>query len=84
MPSPELAKQLADLGGLALFLAHILVDAIGLFRRWWVPQWVYADQRQALLDSEAEVKRLTRSVARLPLALARERRRRRTDARPDG
>lgn len=46
MISPELGQQLADLGGFALFLLVVIVAAVGLFRKWWVPGWVY----QGLLD----------------------------------
>lgn len=65
MPSPEQVKALADLGGFALFLAVVIVAAIGLFRRWWVPGWWFTDERQARMSAEAENRILSRTVARL-------------------
>jgi hypothetical protein len=41
VPSPELAKALSDLGGFALFLLAVVIAAVGLFRRWYVPGWMY-------------------------------------------
>lgn len=83
MVSPELISALTDLGGLGLFLLFVVVAAVGLYRQWWVPGWIFKRTDTAREQAEAEVKKQARSVARLTLALSRERRRRRTDRPPD-
>lgn len=67
-----IAKALSDLGGWTAFLALVVAIAVGLWRRWWVPGFLY-------VELEAEVKALRKTVARLTLRLARDRRQRRTD-----
>lgn len=80
MPTPEQVKQLVDLGGLALFLAHVvIVDGYGLIRQWWVPGWIYRAVVAERDELKAENRELRKTVAQL---LARERRRRASD-RPD-
>lgn len=69
-----LGRAAADLGGFALFLVLLIVIGVGLWRRWWVPGWLY-------LEKASDVKDLTKAVERLTTELARERRRRSTDVR---
>ena len=72
MIDPSLGKTLADLGGFALFLLHLVVDAVGLYRQWWVPGWAHEDQDEQIAE-------LQKTVARLTTELRNERRRRRGD-----
>jgi hypothetical protein len=57
MELAHLAEQLSDLGGFALFFLFVIVAAIGLHRRWWVPGWIYtmaiarADKSEALTET---------------------------------
>ena len=54
MPSPEVAAQLADLGGMALAILLIVVILVGLYRRWWAPGWVVADRDKRIVALEEE------------------------------
>lgn len=80
MDFPAVGRALADIGGWSAFLVVVIVATVGLIvRQWWVPGWVYRREVEARERAEAEVTRLTRTVARLTLQLSRERRRRRGD-----
>ena len=83
MPDPAAVKELVDLGGLVLFVFGVAFLAFALFRQWLVFGWQYRDKANSLMKAEAEIKRLSRAVARLTTALARERRRRSSDLGPD-
>lgn len=54
MPSPELAAQLADLGGMALAILLVLLGLIGLHRQWWAPGWLLRDLHARLKALEEE------------------------------
>ena len=60
-------------GGWAAFLGLIALIGIGLWRRWWVPGFWFTEVND-------EVKALRKAVLSLTTELARERRRRRSDA----
>lgn len=79
--SPELLKALSDLGGTALFVLVVIVAALGLYRQWWVPGWLYKQERTARLSAQEEARKLSISVQRLTQSLRDERRRRGSDAR---
>lgn len=63
MLTPELGKALSDIGGFALFILVVLVAAVGLYRRWWVPGWLYDQERQARLVAEAQAERNATALA---------------------
>jgi hypothetical protein len=44
--SPELGKQLADLGAFALLVLTWSLLAVGYFRKWYVPGWLYDSLRE--------------------------------------
>lgn len=69
----EAGQSIVDAGGWAAFFGLLLLIGIGLWRRWWVPGFWFT-------ELEAEVKALRKSVLTMTAELARERRRRRTDA----
>jgi len=75
MPSPELAKALVDIGGFALFLLTVSIIAIGLYRQWWVPGWVYRLEREAREKAETQATRNAESLAALARRASREPRR---------
>lgn len=77
--SPELGRQLADVGGMALFLLLLVAVGIGLLRQWWVPGWLYRAVVAELIDARAENKELRQTVSRLTTQLTRERRHRASD-----
>jgi hypothetical protein len=54
-------KALADAGGWAAFLVVVVVVAIGSHRklRWWVPGWIYDDERHQRRISETQSERTT-------------------------
>jgi cytoskeletal protein RodZ len=62
MIDPAIGGQLADLGGFALFLLLLVVIAVGLFRQWWVPGYMY---RQERADREKADVQATRNVEAL-------------------
>lgn len=68
-----LGQALSEAGGWACFLLLVALIGIGLWRRWWVPGFWHT-------ELEAEVKQLRKTVLDMTAQLARERRRRRTDA----
>lgn len=82
MIDPAIGRQLADIGGMALFLLHIVVDAVGLYRQWWVPGWMWRGVVGENLELKAELKATRETVSSLTAQLARERLRRASD-RPD-
>jgi hypothetical protein len=67
-------KTIEDAGGWAAFLGLLSLIGLGLWRKWWVPGFLY-------VELEAEVKDLKKVVSRLTARLARERRQRGTDGR---
>ena len=77
---PALGKQLADLGGFALFLLHIAIDGLGLLRQWWVPGWLYRALEAEVVDLRKENRELRKTVTLLTGQLASERKRRSSDA----
>ena len=76
-----LGRSLADLGGFALSLVIVVVAAVGLYRQWWVPGWIYRRLDDRLAAKEAESRRQVITIARLTRQLERERLGRRTDGR---
>jgi multidrug resistance efflux pump len=76
-----LASALADLGGYALFVLAVAVAAVGLYRQWWVPGWIWRAEHDARVTSEAEVRKQAVTLRRLTAQLSRERRSRSTDRR---
>lgn len=75
MIDPALGQQLADLGGFALFLLTVVIAAVGLFRQWWVPGWVFLAEREARLTAETQATRNAEALQKLARAVSREPRR---------
>lgn len=46
MLSPEVGRQLADLGSFALLVLTWALLAVGYFRKWYVPGWLYDALRE--------------------------------------
>ena len=44
--TPEAAKQLADLGSWGLLVLTWALLAVGYFRKWYVPGWLYDALRE--------------------------------------
>jgi len=70
--SPELAKALADLGGFALFLFTVVTAAVGLHRQWFVPGWVYRQEREARQIAETQAIRNAEALEKLARAVTRD------------
>ena len=79
MPSPELAAQLADLGGFALFLLVLSIAAVGLWRQWWVPGWLYRQEVESRKTAETQALRNAEALEKLARSVARDPRLRRPD-----
>ena len=77
MPSPELAQSLADLGGFALFLFTVTVAAVGLWKQWWVPGWLWRSERDARITAETQALRNAEALQRISKAMTSERGQRR-------
>jgi hypothetical protein len=78
--TPELGKQLADLGGFALFLLTVVTAVVGLHRQWLVPGWVYRQEREDRLRAETQAIRNAESLEKLARAVSRESGQRRSQA----
>jgi hypothetical protein len=52
-----LGSAAADVGGFALFLAVVIVVAAGLWRKWWVPGWLYQQEVDARKIAETQATR---------------------------
>ena len=46
MPTPADAKALVDLGSTVILVLLIILIFVGLFRRWWVPGYLYDELRE--------------------------------------
>jgi hypothetical protein len=75
VPTPELARQLVDLGGWTACVFLVALILVGLFREWWVPGWLYRREREAREVSETQAERNAASIAALAKWVNRERRR---------
>jgi hypothetical protein len=73
VPSPELAAQLSDLGGFALFLLFVLTAAVGLWKQWWVPGWLYRQERDARLTAETQALRNADALQKVAKAMTSDR-----------
>jgi hypothetical protein len=70
--SPDFGKQLADLGGFALFLLTVVTAVVGLHRQWLVPGWVYRQEREDRVRAETQAIRNAESLEKLARAVSRE------------
>lgn len=73
MISPDLAAQLSDLGGFALFLLVVVVAAVGLYKQWWVPGWIYRQERESRLKAETQATRNAEALEKLARVASRDR-----------
>lgn len=80
---PAFLKSLADGGGLVLFLAVVVVAALAIHRGSLVPGWLYRQQQRELEEAKRELATAHKTIDRLTVQLARERRHRSTDRAPD-
>ena len=83
MIDPSIGAQLADLGGFALFLLVIVIAAVGLYRQWWVPGWVYRAERESRQTAETQATRNAEAIEKLTRAVTRERTRQAAGARDE-
>ena len=63
--SPDLAAALANAGGLTVALFFVLVAAVGAYRRWWVPGWIYDQERSDRTKAEVAAQRNGELLERL-------------------
>jgi len=71
---PAFAKDLADLGGFALFLLVVTVAAVGFHKRWIVPGWIYQQERDARQLAETQALRNAEALDKLARAVTRDER----------
>lgn len=67
-------KALADAGGWAVVLVIIGLIALGSTKkfRWWVPGWIYEDERAQRGISDAQADRTTKANEKLAAALQKQ------------
>jgi hypothetical protein len=75
VPSPEVARQLVDLGGWTVCVFLVITIFVGLFREWWVPGWLYRREREARETADIQAERNAAAIAALAKWVNRERRR---------
>lgn len=68
----DLASQVADLGGFGLAVLIVLVAAIGLWKQWWVPGWLWKAERDARIQAEIQAIRNAEALEKLAKAVTRE------------
>jgi hypothetical protein len=73
MLDPALGQALADIGGFALFLLTVVTAGIGLFRRWWVPGWLFDREVEARKIAETQATRNAEALERLAKVVGGER-----------
>lgn len=62
-PSPaDLVQTLEDLGGWGAFLFLVIVIGLLLWRRGWVPGWIYQDERDRRMKAEAQLESNIRAL----------------------
>ncbi len=79
---PAFLRTIADGGGLVLFITFVVIAAIGLRRQWWVEGGFYHEMRRERDEALKELRTAHKTIDRLTVQLARERRRRATDHDP--
>ena len=70
---PALGRQLADLGGSALLILLIVLIGVGLWKQWWVPGWLWRQEREARQIAETQATRNAEALQKLARAVTRER-----------
>jgi hypothetical protein len=71
--SPELGKALSDIGGFALFLLTVVTAVVGLLKQWWVPGWVYRQERETGSAPRSQAIRNAESLEKLARAVTGDR-----------
>jgi hypothetical protein len=69
---PAALKALADAGGFALFLLIVVVAAVGLWRQWWVPGWLWKQERSQRITAEIQAVRNGEALEKLARAVTGE------------
>lgn len=59
----DLAKSIQDLGLAGIIVLIVVVAAVGLARQWWVPGWMYRQEREARITAETQAVRNSESLA---------------------
>lgn len=66
----DLAKSIQDLGLAGIIVLLVVVAAVGLARQWWVPGWIYRQERDARIVSDTQAVRNAESLAKSAEAYA--------------
>jgi hypothetical protein len=65
VPDPTALKALADAGGWTVALTTWVFIAIGLWKRWWVPGWLWFQERTERLKSDAQAEANAKAIIEL-------------------
>ena len=79
MPTPGDIEALIDLGGYGLFAFGLVIAIVSLYKGWIVPAWIASEWKAERDAARAESAADRKTVERLTLQLARERRHRASD-----
>lgn len=66
------AKQIADLGAFAICVLMVLVAGVGLWKQWWVPGWLWKQEREARQAAETQAIRNAEALEKLARAVTRD------------
>jgi hypothetical protein len=70
VPTPAQAQEIANLGAFGLFVFVVIFVGAGLYRRWWVPGWVWEQDRAARIVAETQAERTVVALEANSRALA--------------
>ena len=68
---PGALKALADAGGWTAFLVLGAIVLWGAKKRWWVPGWLYDQERQDRQKADTQAERNTEAITKLTRAVDR-------------
>lgn len=69
----DLAQSIQDLGLAGMLVLIVVVATVGLARQWWVPGWVYRDERAKRITSEVQAVRNGEALEKLARAVTNDR-----------
>jgi hypothetical protein len=68
----DLAQSIQDLGLAGIIVLIALVAIVGLARQWWVPGWLYRQEREGRIVSDTQAVRNAEALEKLARAVTGE------------
>lgn len=69
----DIAKSIQDLGLAGIIVFIVLTAAVGLAREWWVPGWIYRQERASRITAEIQAVRNGEALEKLARAVTGDR-----------